>query len=188
MAGNKFLNYFLLSLIELPSGYLAGVLVEKTGRRWTQAAFFFLSIIGCGICAVSFAEIFGETTRFLLVIIGALAIKFGVTITTMVVYLQGAEIFPTQLRSTGNGLASTISSFLGIVGPYIVFTGKIDASLPYILLGLLSALGLVSSVSLPETLGQSLPETVEDANKFGKGEKFWSYLPGKRKEEKSEKF
>jgi len=45
-----------------------------------------------------------------------------VTITSLVVYLQGAEIFPTQLRSTGSGLASTISSCLGVTGPYIVFT------------------------------------------------------------------
>lgn len=33
VAGNKFMNYFLLSVIELPSGYLAGRLVEITGRR-----------------------------------------------------------------------------------------------------------------------------------------------------------
>jgi len=32
------------------------------------------------------------------------------------------EIFPTQLRSTGTGFASTLSSFVGITGPHIVFT------------------------------------------------------------------
>ncbi|OXA51668.1 organic cation transporter protein [Folsomia candida] len=173
MEGNKFVNYFLLSIIELPSGYLAGVLVEKTGRRWTQAAFFLMCAISCVICAVAVVQ----TGVDYLVIVGALGIKFGITITSMVVYLQGAEIFPTQLRSTGSGLASTISSIIGITGPYIIFTGKFNASLPYAILGLISAVGLLSSVSLPETFRQHLPETVEQANRFGKGVKFWSYLP-----------
>jgi len=38
-------------------------------------------------------------------------------------------------------------------------------------------LGLASAASLPETFKQHLPETIEDANKFGKGHKYWSYLP-----------
>jgi len=49
--------------------------------------------------------------------------------------------------------------------------------LPYIILGLLSAVGVLSSSCLPETLRQNLPETIEDANSFGKDKKFWSYLP-----------
>jgi len=71
MAGNKFLNYFFLSIIELPGGWLAGKLVEKTGRRWTQAAFFLLCTLSCLICAVAVA-IPGNDT---IVIIGALGIK-----------------------------------------------------------------------------------------------------------------
>lgn len=71
MEGNKFVNYFLLSIIELPSGYLAGVLVEKTGRRWTQAAFFLMCAISCVICAVAVVQ----TGVDYLVIVGALGIK-----------------------------------------------------------------------------------------------------------------
>ncbi|XP_035700484.1 carcinine transporter isoform X1 [Folsomia candida] len=176
MDGNKFLNYFLLSIIELPSGYLAGVLVEKTGRRWTQVGFFLMCVISCAICAVAVVQTGAEYV----VIAGALGIKFGITITSMVVYLQGVEIFPTQLRSTGAGVASTTSSILGIMGPYIIFMGKFNATLPYIMLGVISAVGLVASAGLPETFRQHLPETVEAANKFGKGVPFWSYLPKPR--------
>jgi len=72
MAGNRFLNYFLLSLIELPSGYLAGVLVEKTGRRWTQAGFFLLCVLSCFTCAVAVLQ----PDFSVLVIVGALGIKY----------------------------------------------------------------------------------------------------------------
>lgn len=71
MAGNKFINYFLLSIIEFPGGWLAGKLVETTGRRWTQAGFFLLSGACCLVCAVA-APIPNST---IIVIIAALGIK-----------------------------------------------------------------------------------------------------------------
>jgi len=44
-------------------------------------------------------------------------------------------------------------------------------------MALMSSIGIVSSSLLPETFGQSLPETMEDANNLGKNVKFWSWLP-----------
>lgn len=46
MAGNPFLNFFILSAIELPAGWICGFMVEKIGRRWTQTIFLFLCVIG----------------------------------------------------------------------------------------------------------------------------------------------
>lgn len=37
--------------------------------------------------------------------------------------------------------------------------------------------GMISAAFLPETLNQTLPETIDDANKFGKGNRFWSLRP-----------
>lgn len=50
-----------------------------------------------------------------------LDIRFAITLTFLVVYLQATEIFPTQLRSTGSGFASTMGSIIGIFTPYIVY-------------------------------------------------------------------
>ncbi|CAG7837135.1 unnamed protein product [Allacma fusca] len=160
MSGNEFFNYFILSTIELPAGWLAGVLVNKSGRRWTQAAFFVISALSFFVASWF---VFDP--------------KFAVAITSLVCYLQGTEIFPTNLRSTGSGLASTVCSIIGTCGPYIIFLGRFHAAIPYIVLTGLALVGTLSSACLPETLNQSLPETVEDANKFGKNHKFWSYLP-----------
>jgi len=72
MAGNVFLNYFLLSLIDLPSAYLGSILVEKSGRRWTQAGFFLF-------CTMSaFSAVIGNfyPDCSLLVLVGALGLKY----------------------------------------------------------------------------------------------------------------
>lgn len=49
MAGNHFLNFFILALIEFPAGLVGWLgLMDKTGRRWTQAVLLIL-------CAFTFA-------------------------------------------------------------------------------------------------------------------------------------
>jgi len=55
----------------------------------------------------------------------------------------------------------------------------LNPALPYIAMALLSFLGILASLLLPETLHRSLPESVEEANGIGKDAKFWSYLPYK---------
>ena len=43
MSGNLFLNFFLLSVVELPSNVLALYVCNRFGRRPTQLVFFCLS-------------------------------------------------------------------------------------------------------------------------------------------------
>lgn len=45
---------------------------------------------------------------------------------------------------------------------------------------MLSLIGMIVSAFLPETLNQNLPETIDDANRFGQGVKFWSLFPRPR--------
>ena len=74
MTAMKFLNYFLLSIIELPSGYLAGVLLEKTGRRWTQAGFFLVCVLSCFVCAIFVGR--PNTDTKIVVVVAAMGIKY----------------------------------------------------------------------------------------------------------------
>lgn len=71
MAGNKFFNYFLLALMDLPGGWVAGKLVEITGRRWTQTGFFLMCVLSCIVCAVAVTF----QNSMIVVIIASLGIK-----------------------------------------------------------------------------------------------------------------
>lgn len=48
-------------------------------------------------------------------------IRFCVTITNFVCYLQGMEIFPTCLRQTGMSVANLAGNIAGVLAPYVVY-------------------------------------------------------------------
>ncbi|OXA51603.1 organic cation transporter 1 [Folsomia candida] len=173
MSGNQFVNFFMLSIIELPSGMCGAYLVDRVGRRWTQVIFF----CGCTLACAASAAIVQFLNNPVIEIISVVVAKFAITLTFLVVYLQGAEIFPTQLRSTGSGFASTVGAACGILGPIMVALGTYNVSYPYWIMASLCFVGMISAAFLPETLNQTLPETIDDANKFGKGNRFWSLRP-----------
>ena len=90
----------------------------------------------------------------------------------------GAEIFPTALRSTGSSFASLVATSASTIGPSMVYLGKANVSWPYICMGLLSLLGLTATSFIPETRNRKLPDTLCEANDFGKYDKFFSLRLG----------
>jgi MFS transporter, OCT family, solute carrier family 22 (organic cation transporter), member 4/5 len=50
-----------------------------------------------------------------------------------------------------------------------------DVRHPYIILFVLFLVGGIAALFLPETLHQNLPESMTEAQRFGKDQKFWSW-------------
>lgn len=57
----------------------------------------------------------------------------------------------------------------------ISLQGNYSKALPPVILGILSFLGALSCLLLPETLNKSTPVTLEDGEKFGLGESIFSF-------------
>ena len=88
-------------------------------------------------------------------------------------------MFPTSVRQSGIGFATLISQTISIGGPYVIYLGATDLKLPYLIMFLVCAIGAIAVSLLPETLGATLPETLDQASVFGKNDKFFSFLPSK---------
>ena len=88
-------------------------------------------------------------------------------------------MFPTSVRQSGIGFATLISQTISIGGPYVIYLGATDLKLPYLIMFLVCAIGAIAVSLLPETLGATLPETLDQASVFGKHDKFFSFLPSK---------
>ncbi|CAG7817265.1 unnamed protein product, partial [Allacma fusca] len=171
MAGNEFLNYFLLAIIELPVGYVAAYLANRFGRRWTKTFLFLLTAI-----IFSIASIFVSSSNWV-VVAATMSANFILAINITIGGLHETELFPTPLRSTGSSLVATLANLLSFSVPYIVQYGKSYAMFPYVIFTVVSLIGTIISPLLPETLGCKLPETLKDADSFGRGHKFWSFVP-----------
>ena len=117
--GNEFINYFFLSLADIPATVLAWYLIEgRLGRRWTNT--FALILCGISLCI----PVMLNASQKLLITIMTLLGKAGTAASFVIMYQQSAEIFPTTLRSQGLGICSTFGSIAAIVVPYVSYLVK----------------------------------------------------------------
>ncbi len=169
MAGNIFLNMFLLGLVEGPGCAIGVVLADYLGRRWTHCAMLMTNAILFFILMwVAYdPELKG------LVIFLCMWIKMNISGTFVLAYVQAMEVFPTQIRQSGIGFATLISQTISIGGPYVIYLGMTDLKLPYAIMFLVCFIGSVSSSFLPETLNCKLPETMAEASQFGRNDGYF---------------
>lgn len=154
-----FMNFFLLSLVELPSNVSGWLCVQYLGRRFTGIATYAASIF---LSLVAVVLIDHKVT--LLVVVGLL--KWVLTMGLYVIYILVPEVYPTTLRSTGMGTIAVFGTATTSVVPYIIKSG-IDSSLNYWIIAGVCGLCLLCSLPLPETLDLPLPQTLPEAETIG---------------------
>ncbi|XP_076330702.1 carcinine transporter-like [Tachypleus tridentatus] len=166
--GNEFLNFFLFGLVELPSYFLCWYLMERIGRRWTNVSLMLLGALSILIPTILLSELALGTT------IGTLVGKFGCSAAFMVVYQQSAELYPTPIRALGMGASATVACIATICTPYIIYLGTYEKHIPYFIIGGICLIASFAASFLPETLNAKLPQTIEDGEKFGNNQKYFS--------------
>ncbi|KAK4879029.1 hypothetical protein RN001_007175 [Aquatica leii] len=160
IGGDKYLNFALVSLIEIPGITLAWICIQKLGRR--------LSLVGshliCGItcCLTVFVPPGVLWATVVLFLIG----KLGVTSAFTISYVYTSEMLPTLIRSGGVGAASTCARFGALLAPFVPLLGNYLHYLPMLLFGIVAITAGLLGLKLPETLGIKLPETVLDAQRL----------------------
>ncbi|XP_038044456.1 organic cation transporter protein-like [Patiria miniata] len=168
LAGNKYLNFFLLALAEAPAYAIDFFIVRRFGRRRPLIVFFFTGAVACLLIAFLPSKTASGTDLTVIIVILAMIGKFYANATFEVTLLMGAEIFPTMLRNIATGSASTFGRISGIVAPFIVYLQEVRSFLPMLIFGCLSLVACSLVFMLPETKNKPLPETYEDANKLSK--------------------
>jgi putative MFS transporter len=110
MRGQAFL--IVLALVQLPGFALAAHGVERWGRKPTLVGFLLLSAAGCMLYSV------GSATA---VVVGStLLMSFALLGTWGALYAFTPEVYPTELRASGMGVAGAVARFGGLFAPAIV--------------------------------------------------------------------
>ena len=94
--------------------------------------------------------------------------KFAITSSYGTIYIFTAEQFPTVIRNVALGASSTFAKIGSVIAPQVNLLTLIWGPLPMISFGVSALFGGILSLLLPETLNKTLPETIEDAELFGK--------------------
>jgi MFS family permease len=152
----------IFAVAAVPGYILAVARMDRIGHRKLQ-------LIGFAAMALCFAVIGlvpGMTTTvapFLLVYgVSYFFTEFGPNVTTFV--LPG-ELFPTQVRATGHGIAAGIGKFGAFIGVFLfpVLQDSLGLRGTLLLTAGISVLGALLTLVLPEPAGRSLEEISGEA-------------------------
>ncbi|XP_067664797.1 organic cation transporter protein-like [Haliotis asinina] len=171
LADDHYLNFFLNSLAEIPSGPLN----LFVGKRWGRRVFFMFFHVQAGVCLLVATTIralavgqAASTAATVLAFIG----KIGNSACFNAMFVYAPEIFPTNLRSAGMGSGSTAARVGGMIAPFISILADIAPWAPGTIFGVACLVTAGLNYFLPEPEGRELPQTIEDV-------KAWSKAPVK---------
>ncbi|XP_049447050.1 solute carrier family 22 member 5-like [Epinephelus fuscoguttatus] len=158
--GNAYFNCFLSAVVEVPAYILSWVMF-----RWCSRRLSLFSTLFMGGLFLLFIQLTPANLNSLAVALEMMG-KFAVTTAFAIVYAYTAELYPTVVRNTAVGTCSMASRIGSIIAPYFVYLRSYSVSLPYILMGSITALSGLLSLLLPESYGMPLPDTISHMQHF----------------------
>lgn len=111
LGGNKYVNFIMVSVGEIPAVALTYVLLQRVGRKWSLSS----SMIAAGIVCI-LSEVIPDTAsilRLLLFFIG----KCAISVSFYVLYVYTTELYPTFLRQSLMGLCSAFGFIGSMLAP-----------------------------------------------------------------------
>ncbi|XP_035030964.2 solute carrier family 22 member 5 [Hippoglossus stenolepis] len=153
--GNPYLNYFLLTTVELPAYVTVWLSTRNLPRR---LSFISLTLLGSlALLLVQVTQHSHPAVTLSLVLLG----KYGILAGNGLIYVYSGEMSPTVIRNTAMSSCAMFSRLGSAVSPYLLQLAVFYEFLPWIVVGGLSLLSVLLCVFLPETFRQPLPDTIQ---------------------------
>lgn len=160
LAGNMYLNFFILIAVDFPSTAFCCYCLQRFGRRLTYSSYMLFGGVAC-LLALTMPS---SKDYQVAVIVFVMMAKFFIISSFNSVFVYTSELYPTVIRSNGVGLCSMIARIGGIIAPYVVLLADfqdLKKTFPLLIFGVLGIAAGVSAFLLPETLTSQMPQTVE---------------------------
>ncbi|CAH1796652.1 unnamed protein product [Owenia fusiformis] len=165
LAGNMYLNFFISGAVEVPAYILCIILLQTFGRRWPLCIFLCTCGVALIACAFTPDKVNGYDLGWLLILLTMIG-KFGITGSFGTVFLYAPELYPTNIRNSGMGVASVAARIGGILAPYSAYVMKFLPWFPPTLFGVMSIVAGLLTLLLPETLNRPLPQSIEEVENW----------------------
>ncbi|CAJ0577977.1 unnamed protein product, partial [Mesorhabditis spiculigera] len=157
LSGNKWVNYLLMGLVELPAYIFTPWLIKRFGRR-------FIVVISHFVAGLAFLSLLAsaELPEWVVLMIWLIG-KSAITLSFMVLFVYASEVFPTDIRNASVGLCVVIARFGGMAAPQIKNMALLFSKLPEITLSTVCLLGALITLLLPETANRPLPASIRES-------------------------
>jgi PHS family inorganic phosphate transporter-like MFS transporter len=161
---NTLIQLGIFAVFAIPGYIVAILLLDRTGRRSIQ-------ILGFGMMALMFLiigfvpYIAKHAPPFLLLYgISYFFTEFGPNTTT---FIYPAELFPTDVRTTGHGIAAGAGKLGAFAGAFLFpdfLAVTLGLNRAMVIAGIVAALGMLLTIAtLPEPRGKTLEQLEEEA-------------------------
>ena len=169
LAGDAYLNFFLISTMEIPPCFFLYFSFNRYGRRITTAVFFLLVAMGLLTRGI-FEALTPDPVYDVIILIATMVAMAGASGSFGCVFAYTPEMFPTNVRNQALGLSSCVCRIGGMLAPFTAVLAAAAAWAPGVLIGGMAIVVCVLMVFLPETYGRELPQTVEDLQRWYRAE------------------
>ncbi|TFJ82549.1 hypothetical protein NSK_006133 [Nannochloropsis salina CCMP1776] len=132
---------------------LALALLERCGRKNTQASTYLLAALGAFLLAL-FSGFRLPAHPHLLT--AAMICRIGAMAASSATWVATPESYPTAVRSTGHSVASAVARVGAILAPEIIRGGAINNWVPGGILTAVTVVAAMAAMMLPETGGKGL--------------------------------
>lgn len=153
-------DVFITSLAEFPGLLLSAAVIDRLGRKGSMSSLFFLCCLF--LLPLAFNQSEGLVTPLLF---GA---RICITATFTIMYIYAPEIYPTTVRTTGVGVASSMGRIGGMLCP-VVAVSLVRGCHRTATILLFEAIIFISGVCVVlfpfETKGRELADDVSDLSK-----------------------
>ncbi|KAA8587895.1 hypothetical protein FQN60_001089 [Etheostoma spectabile] len=140
--GNPFLNYFLVTAVELPAYAASWLAARSLPRRLSYISFTLLGALALLLIQITLYRY--PTLTLTLVLLG----KFGLLAGAGVLYMFTGELSPTVIRNTAMSSCAMFSRVGSSVSPHLLQLAVFNEFLPWIVVGSLSVLSVLVQVAM----------------------------------------
>ena len=146
--GDLYMNFLLVSLMEVPANIISGFTMKWIGRKKTVVPSCFLACVASLLLAFIPSKGDWAVSRVLVGMIGKLFASLGYNS----IYLWSAELYPTRIRSTATSFMQALAPIGGTSAPWIAsYLKELHPSAPFATMGAITFLSGVLLLRLPET-------------------------------------
>ncbi|KAF2881386.1 hypothetical protein ILUMI_24784 [Ignelater luminosus] len=162
LGGNIFVNVAFSAVIQIPGTFFSIWSMKSLGRRYTLMGANLIA--GCSCLLIALVPAHPTWPKAALGCFG----MFGLSVSFPTVYIFSGELYPTVIRNIGVGTSSMCARIGSMLAPFVAGLAGYEPWIPPVIFGIVPLIGAILCLRLPETLDCKLPETLQDAEMFGK--------------------